>query len=686
MQLHFVCSKQDTKATMAGEDDYNENTLTTIDYFLYPEGQTNSNAYIHGRVTMSGRTSYNVLVNTSQLSALFAGAAAGNKCDVYAIANYPTEITSAQTDTTTLRNLALSTHFNGAEVQTNFVMCGHTKATVINKNKTKAAEGTVTLTRSAAKISFECRLVDSVTITNTITSGETVIEQDIVWEPILEQMSAYLVNSFSDGKVSGEEATMNEGNLDRYSARTLTDSDSDDWYDCAPFYSYAQSWNNGDEREPFIKLVVPWAYLNQNGERVGQKQFYYKVPCPGLNMESNTWYHIKLDVAILGGDDFEAMLTVNGEYYVMPWNTQTIVQADAEIKDARYISVPSNEYDMYNVNDLNVLITSSHDAALNLKSVTYYDFVNKRDIDYTSTARTNNWITYNDNDRTFTINHTLKNDVSATEFDSSPYVFTFEVRHADDPTYTTGDIVVTQYPAMYIEELQSNKYAFINQTGNQANNAVNNTYDDANNNLANLVSRSSVNDNGDNKNSHMYRVHVTTVAGLDYTIGDPRLWSDKVVNTLNDLGDNYMETAEINENMIAPVFMVASSVGAFSTNTPLSYKLSATRCAAYQESGYPAGRWRVPTKAEILFLITLSETQKIPQLFFPDNSLNNGGYWCSSGVVYPLTNGTITYLDFADAARYNNNKNWVRCIYDSWDWGNDPDDSHLTSWGGYQTH
>lgn len=685
LQLHFVCAEQDTKATQAGEDDYNENTLTTIDYFLYPEGQTNANAYLHGRVTMNGRTSYNVLVNTSQLSALFAGAAAGNKCDVYAIANYPTAITSAQTDTTTLRNLALSTHFNGFTVPSNFVMCGHTKATVINKNKTKAAEGTVKLTRAAAKVSFECKIAPSVTITNTITSGETVMEQEVTWVPILNQMSAYLVNSFSDGKVSGEEVAMNEGNLDRYAARTLTDADSDGWYDCAPFYSYPQSWNDGDEREPFIKLVVPWAYLNQQGQQAGQKQFYYKVPCPGLDMKSNTWYHIKLDVAILGGDDFEAMLTVNGQYYVMDWNTQTIVQADAEIKDARYISVPSRSYNMYNTDRLDVLITSSHDAEINLKSVTYYDFKNKTNADYTTQARNNNWITYNDSDRTFTINHTLNNDVTTTTFDSSPYVFTFEIRHADDATYTTGDIVVTQYPAMYIEEIQSNKYTFINGTGNQQSQNQLHTYDDAGNDLMNLNSRNYYDDSSGNKNSHLYRVHVTSVSGLDYTIGDPRLWSSKVVTTLDDLGDNYMETAAINEDMIAPVFMIASSCGSFSTETPLSYKLSATRCAAYQESGYPAGRWRVPTKAEILFMITLSSKNKIPQLFYPD-AIENGGYWCSSGVIYPQTDGTITYLDFDAASRYNGNKNWVRCIYDAWDWGNDPDDSNLTTWGGYQTH
>lgn len=677
IQLHFVCAGQDTKVTMPGEDAYNENTLTTIDYFLYPEGQTGSNAYLHGRVTMNGRTSYNVLVNTSQLSALFAGAAAGNRCDVFAIANYPTEITSANTDVATLRNLALSTHFNGFTTPTNFVMCGQSQVAVINKNKTKAAEGTITLDRAAAKISFECRLVESVTITNTITSGDTVLEQDIVWEPILDQMGAYLVNSFSDGKVSGEEVTMNEGNLDRYAERRLADTDQDGWYDCAPFYSYAQSWNNGDEREPFIKLVVPWAYLNEQGQRAGQKQFYYKVPCPGLNMESNTWYHIRLDVAILGGDDFEAMLTVNGEYYVVPWNTQTIVQADAEIKDARYISVPSQTYNMYNINDLNVLITSSHDAELVLKSVTYYNFVNKSNTNYTTTARNNNWITYNDNDRTFTINHTLNNDVTTTGFDSSPYVFTFEIRHADDPTYTTGDIVVTQYPAMYIDELQSNKYVYINGTANG--NSQVTAYDDHRNSLSVLVARNTINDSGDNTNSHMYRIHVTSVAGMNYVIGDPRLWAATNVTTLDAIVGQYMETAEINEDMIAPEFMVASSAGKSQT---LSYKYAATRCAAYQENGFPAGRWRVPTKAEIMFLIQLSEKDKIPTLFTPDTSINSGAYWCSSGVVYPLTNGTVEYHNFTEAASIHAD-NWVRCVYDSWYWGEDNVSQYLTTWGGY---
>ena len=706
ISLTFLCNGQETKvATMPGEDEFNENTLTTIDYFLYPEGQTGEDAYLKGRVTMDGRTSFNVLVNTSQLSQLFNGATAGAKCDVYAIANYPGATTdfNAASDTTTLHNLAISNHFNSADVQTNFVMSGHSQVTVINKNKTKAAEGTVRLNRAASKVTFECHVVDHVDITNTIYSdGEIVGTTTTTWVPLLEQMGAYLVNGYADGNVGGTRGDMDSGSYYRYSQRSLTDADNDGWYTCNPFYTYPQEWHSGDENEPFIKLVVPWGYLKSEGEQAGQKQFYYKVPCPGLKMDSNTWYHIKLDVAILGGDDFEATLDVEGEYYVLPWNTQTIVRADAEIKDARYISSPSNVYNMYNVEDLDVLITSSHDAEINLKSVTYYDFKNGRNTDYTTTARNNNWITYDDVSRTFSINHALNNDITDSAFDTSPYVFTFEIRHVDDHNYTTGDIVVTQYPAMYIKAEESNGYVFVNNSQD----SVNQIKDSNNNSIGVVVDPSGVkNGTGDNNNTNQYTVYVTTLpSDSPYVIGDPRIGTVSNVTTLNGLSNNYKPTAENTQNVISPVFKIASSYGKTSA---LWYDNAKTRCAAYQENGYPAGRWRLPTKAEIEFLVSLSEKGKIPSLFTVDRSYFDyyrwyyiSYYWAGGNFGY----GPYEVIDFSDKTQtdqFNNQSYYfsynrsgdttnyhsvyTRCVYDTWFWGESKDSDHMTTWGGYQT-
>ena len=170
---------------------------------------------------------------------------------------------------------------------------------------------------------------------------------------------------------------------------------------------------------------------------------------------------------------------------------------------------------------------------------------------------------------------------------------------------------------------------------------------------------------------------------MNYTIGDTRLWPTATnVTTLNNLS-NYMESSAVNEDMIAPEFMVASSVG---KTRPLSYKYAATRCAAYQESGFPAGRWRIPTKAEIMFLIQLSAKDKIPQLFTP-GAISIGGYWCSSGVVFPVSETDVQYYDFNSTQVRNNNggNHYPRCVYDTWYWGQEPDSAHLTTWGGYQT-
>ena len=106
--------------------------------------------------------------------------------------------------------------------------------------------------------------------------------------------------------------------------------------------------------------------------------------------------------------------------------------------------------------------------------------------------------------------------------------------------------------------------------------------------------------------------------------------------------------------MISPQFMVASSYGVCSTEANLDN--SEKRCATYQEDGYPAGRWRVPTQAEVEYIIQLSNWNIIPVLFN-----NNTDYWSANGTV--TFNGT--------SFNYGSSNTWVRCVYDTWYWGTD---------------
>ena len=111
--------------------------------------------------------------------------------------------------------------------------------------------------------------------------------------------------------------------------------------------------------------------------------------------------------------------------------------------------------------------------------------------------------------------------------------------------------------------------------------------------------------------------------------------------------------------VIAPKFRIVSfcSSGG-STITPEGAKM---RCAAFQENGYPAGRWRLPTTAEISFIISLANKtpSAIQPLFYGSNY-----YYSSTDRVQ--NSGTVTMVSIPDN---NTQTGSVRCVYDEWYWG-----------------
>ena len=115
------------------------------------------------------------------------------------------------------------------------------------------------------------------------------------------------------------------------------------------------------------------------------------------------------------------------------------------------------------------------------------------------------------------------------------------------------------------------------------------------------------------------------------------------------------------DNIIAPRFRIASSKGA---TQPMTYANAFRRCATYQEDGYPAGRWRVPTKAEIEYIAQLNADGKIDLLLGSETGTTP--YWCNSGYVVVETGETPIYTP----STTNNEDTYVRCVYDDWYWSN----------------
>ena len=191
------------------------------------------------------------------------------------------------------------------------------------------------------------------------------------------------------------------------------------------------------------------------------------------------------------------------------------------------------------------------------------------------------------------------------------------------------------------------------------------------------------------------RVRISTLWGKDALTHQNRTWErthlggpdDKQYGDTDDYIDNYLFPSPDKTAFIAPRFMFASGKLGTCADTDFNrgrnWRTAAERCAAYQEDGYPAGRWRLPTDAEVAFCRQIQAAGYVNGLFYSGNN-----YWAASGEYF--SSGTIYTAG-------NNSSASVRCVYDLWYWGEEPYNndgkqikgnvtgSPATVWLGYKT-
>ena len=273
------------------------------------------------------------------------------------------------------------------------------------------------------------------------------------------------------------------------------------------------------------------------------------------------------------------------------------------------------------------------------------------------------------------------------------------------------EITVVQYPPIYVIPDHSVRYSpYVNgknKTGTGESAAIKFNYDDRNYYCLGVVPGTH-NTTGDN--AYMYTVSVSSLKDTDvfyyntdnnpngvqtpykYIIGDPRVRKSDI--NLNDdgyiVGENWVLAPDYitGENrrlqyyyptsaedgvfqVIAPKFRIVS----FSGNGYKyhNYEGAKMRCASYQEDGYPAGRWRLPTYAEMQFVIMLQQEGVIIPIF------NGSSKYFSSTNQLQYEDNEFNYMDFQDASPGTINFNSgggngsVRCVYDEWYWGSQQD-------------
>lgn len=696
----------------------NENKITSIEIFLYPNGGEEDNAIYASRI--EGLNSRDMVqdvtfsIPADVINTLFARNA--TTCGIYVVANHETGRTTASngiyenSSISELKNIEVESDFGVLESldltafgagygsidnikpQDAFVMDSDLGTVTKSGNN---LTGTIYLTRAASKITFRTTIAESLNI-----DGK-------VWVPQLDNLSFTFHNAVNKSYIdngsdtdSGNTFAMPQGQ-DVYTdiegiemSQILTDHGvKAPSYDgevegvskwttidhIVPLYTYSSRWADGANNEAYIMLTVPWRIEGESSDHLTYYNYFVPLNMNELKLVRNKHYRINLRVGVLG--DLEELTESEFSYEVLDWVGENI---DVKLQKPTYLVVDSNYVEMKNLETFSVGYNSSDEVAYEVRSTTISAFKKQNNVIVSGCVHTKYTVSAEDGNVTFS--HELDNTRSDndTEYDFLIQTTVVRIYHKNNPSIYQ-DITFVQYPAMYVTVNEgyegNNRWNYINVNGHSWENWTTRggagtncpTYKGETVYWVGVGGKSSANHN-------MYQITVTAFDSTtpNYLIADPRAAAKNITlfkgysHNSNSKAPDYpvqpdqLKVEEIKgyrgtlvenaENLVAPEFIIASFCATCTNADRNIYPEDSGyyRCASYQEAGYPAGRWRIPTTAELEVVGKLCAQGKLPQIFA------NGEEYPSSSGIFTNNNGSFTPTTSAATS--------IRCVYDTWYW------------------
>ena len=789
--LNFTCSDM---ATRAVDGVQNENKIKRIDYFIFAYGEDGTVAddaeYVYSNFlipTDDGLAGeYKDTIQTGVLNKIFAD---GSKTAmVFAVANYVDKYGSnpslANVNTTIpdtvktwkgLHELEVGATFfedggegfelrwprkmDPSDTSLFFVMTGE-KEIELNPTGRFAVQAEIPLKRLASKVTVSFEYEEFLEQKKDI---EGHVYEVIKWVPMSggEKTRVYMSNAIEHTTLGGplsrdlvgdswanctlpqeHEGVVGNGSRDLFEYAydymkdiTTTDGDGNKM---AHYYTYPIGVEEGDDNQPYLKLVLPWQGYKNFGtddapdwREYKQKEVYYKIVLPRNSIiDPNMIYEFSVTVNTIGSDN--EVKVIGEEYVVKDWSQEGSFASNVSL--GRYISldIPKDEYDMYG-DKVQILFVSSGEVEITKLQIYTEDlrgsspvhnyFINGGPTSYAGGHNANTpdaadpanplskWVTIQGSQ--IVVNHTMNNNINSTSVDIAPYTFVVTLHlKGEDNTRFDRTVTITQYPPIFASISLTN-----NRNTVYLNNQVHTNNQIVVRNHTNGHSLGTIGQNGMTTSANKTIVSVSTLANLNTAkyvsggvgipvIGDPtktlaeeypvnpqdasQVWA---VNDLVDLGngnavisEEYRYADPTKSNVIAPKFMLSSGYGSCANNNEKqNWIYNVERCAAYQEDGYPAGRWRLPTEAEILFVYSLGATQAQGGIALIDNPFyGDSHYFANSG--RKCYHGGFVNTD-SDPSNAPAGAGSSRCVYDLWYWGDDPVSTGTAAqaWSKFQT-
>lgn len=679
-------------------------TVPRVDYETI-NGDTDNNHEVEVSVPLSDAEMKSLFGND------YSTATNNLTCYAYAIVNGPDIPSNNDKKIANLKQIAIEATFT--DPQTQFVMDGGNTITYSPTNK--VVTGNIPVIRAASKISLFVTGIDKTVKDDAgniwIPYQETKVETGVPYFPIEVALNKGVKKAnvnVGEGRPNNPHTYANDKIVDVVFFNTEnrdmdnTFVEGEDKYTLTtthdPFYTYSSDWgrDTNPDYEPSITLMVPWVKkFNNEGKEIENASYqmcYYQVPINAIKAEGkeadcferNTYYRIDLHVGILGDFDPNNPVKLTASYYAVEWEPQPV---DVNIKNYKYLVVDKNDVTVYNENEVRIGYASSDAINAEITYIRRPDYSDEK-VDTTrfhgtlaSTSGlstvpqgTNSLlrqcaVTIENNE--IVLKHDIVNQstISGTNYDYVPYYIWIKVTmtvtvNGENKTFTEW-IRYEQYPAMYIKANLNSDYDNDKSINGNKGFVWVNGVRDAYGTVGGMSGLAR------NANPNMYIITTTSLdKSSEYILGDPR------TTQIDNLNNNKWATAPAiyngtsnrkllyyyptrstadAKNMISPKFRIASSYG---VTNGISSTNAKYRCASYQEDGYPAGRWRVPTRSEIEYVVRLSAEQKIPTLF------NNGGnYWAADNTICVPNSANGGSVDTGSS-----NSAFVRCVYDEWYW------------------
>ena len=704
-----------TKVTVPGDDDRNENVIEWVDLFFFSgAGGAGTEAYRTSpqsvipvqdaldptEYTISMFLPDNVLADIFGTEDPGSGNSATAKIVVVANGDaissngHYMEYPDAPSSVQGVRESVARTNFDAwyGENLNYLILCGSGDITLTHNASTHviAAAGTIPMNRSYAKLDIALNLPPSGQLD---ISGRT-------YQADLDNMTIEVLNVVNAGYVGSDESHLRDCSTDDFIStsaypRALTASGTPlvATHNC--FYTYPRAFSDEPGKKTTYRIAIPWRAADA-GENDPWRVGYYSIPVADEDTEdalyANHYYHTDASIRTLGSATPEIAEDLEGSWSILNWGDAPIY---GTFNDYEYLIAQPTWVRMYGLTDGTTTYKSS--SALSSYTVTevktYGIDMDESGTDGSETSRlvtnptylANYTVTHDATAHTITLHHnleleggpmyyrqeitvTLRNNNNLEEtvvFEQKPPIEVRSTGHMG----STENFFIAGFKMGEGTALDDGDYRRPPDSGTTMNLKYN--------------LRFTITSFPSDNNTYVFgNPAAVPVVRHEYIIGDTRVTQSKFTpSDFNTTGYNGWTQTELDKilitddrigsaDWIAPEFITCTG---YARAKPLTLAQLEMRAALYQESGYPAGRWRLMTEAEYKFVVGLQIAGKIPTFFYTGD---DSPYYTAQGTCYAINAAGTSYSKVTPS----NDKAYARFVYDTWYWGPDPDPASVTTY------